>query len=167
MLWKFELGEPYRVLTVAVPLPRPIDPEPALTIQSGPSPLDNAMIAEMLTARGSKWTAAVVLSLRGQTMRFSELRREIGGVSQKALTITLRSLERDGLVLRTSYATIPPRVDYSLTGLGLEALRVFEAWEDFARKHATEVLASRRRFDDAVGDEPQPAEFMPRRASSR
>jgi DNA-binding HxlR family transcriptional regulator len=105
----------------------------------------------MLTARGSKWTAAVVLQLRGHTMRFSELRREIGGISQKALTITLRGLERDGLVSRTSFATIPPRVDYSLTSLGQEALRVFEAWEDFARKHATEVIASRQRFDDAAG----------------
>lgn len=121
----------------------------------------------MLTARGSKWTAAVVLQLRGQTMRFSELRREIGGISQKALTITLRSLERDGLVSRTSFATIPPRVDYSLTSLGQEALRVFEAWEDFARRHATEVLASRQRFDDASGDEPLPAAFIRRSASSR
>ena len=138
-----------------------------MTIQSGPNPLDNDAVAEMLTARGSKWTAAVVLSLRGQTMRFSELRREIGGVSQKALTITLRSLERDGPVSRTSFATIPPRVDYSLTGLGQEALRIFEAWEDFARRHATEVLASRRRFDDAIGDEPQPAELMRPRLSSR
>jgi DNA-binding HxlR family transcriptional regulator len=121
----------------------------------------------MLTARGSKWTAAVVLQLRGQTLRFSELRRGIHGISQKALTITLRGLERDGLVSRISFATIPPRVDYSLTSLGLEALRVFEAWEDFARKHATEVIASRQRFDDAVGDLPLPAEFMRRSLSSR
>ena len=65
------------------------------------------------------------------------------------LTTTLRSLERDGLVSRTSYATIPPRVDYALTTLGREALRVFEAWEDFAQRHWTDVLKSRRRFDSA------------------
>lgn len=134
---------------------------------SGFQAFDNDVITEMLTARGSKWTAAVVLQLRGQTMRFSELRREISGISQKALTITLRALERDGLVSRISFATIPPRVDYSLTSLGLEALRVFEAWEDFARKHATEVIASRRRFDDAVGDVPLPAEYMRRSLASR
>lgn len=134
---------------------------------SGSSSFDSDVITEMLTARGSKWTAAVVLQLRGHTMRFSELRREIAGISQKALTITLRGLERDGLVSRTSFATIPPRVDYSLTGLGLEALRVFEAWEDFARNHATEVLASRRRFDDALGVEPLPAAFIRRNGAAR
>jgi DNA-binding HxlR family transcriptional regulator len=104
-------------------------------------------IDEMLRVRNGKWTLVVVLKLRDSTLRFSELRRQIGGVSQKALTATLRALERDGLVSRTSYATIPPRVDYALTGLGREALRVFEAWEDFALKYTAEVLASRRRFD--------------------
>lgn len=120
--------------------------------RSGPQTSPNDVITEMLTARGSKWTAAVVLQLRERTLRFSELRREVGGISQKALTITLRSLERDGLVSRLSFATIPPRVDYSLTDLGLEALRVFEAWEAFARRHASEVVASRRRFDAALGE---------------
>jgi DNA-binding HxlR family transcriptional regulator len=103
----------------------------------------------MLEVRSSKWTITVVLTLRQDTRRFSELRREIG-VSQKALTATLRALERDGLISRTSYASIPPRVDYALTELGREALRVFEAWEEFAVQHASEVLASRRRYDEAV-----------------
>ena len=103
----------------------------------------------MLEVRSSKWTIAVVLTLRQETRRFSQLRREIG-VTQKALTATLRALERDGMVSRTSYASIPPRVDYALTDLGREALRVFEAWEEFALRHASEVLASRRRYDEAV-----------------
>ena len=135
--------------------------------RSGPNVFDKDVVTEMLTARSTKWTTAVVLRLRGQTMRFSELRREIGGISQKALTITLRSLERDGLVSRTSFATIPPRVDYTLTSLGQEALRVFEAWEDFARQHATEVVASRQRFDDASGHESLPTGFVRRSATSR
>lgn len=105
-------------------------------------------IDEMLRVRNSKWTVSIILKLRVQTLRFSELRREVGA-SQKTLTATLRALERDGLVSRTSYATIPPRVDYALTGLGREALRVFEAWEDFATKHWLEVIDSRRRFDVA------------------
>lgn len=105
-------------------------------------------IDQMLRPRTSKWSMVVVLHLRAQTFRFSELRREIG-VSQKVLTTTLRALERDGLVSRTPYATIPPRVDYALTSLGREALRVFEAWEDFAASHWTEVLDSRHRFDVA------------------
>jgi DNA-binding HxlR family transcriptional regulator len=112
-------------------------------------PFDPRAIEEMLRVRNSKWTVAVVLKLRTGSHRFGELRREIG-VSQKTLTATLRALERDGLLSRTSYATIPPRVDYALTELGLEALRVFEAWEQFAVRHWAEVLASRRRFDEAL-----------------
>ena len=108
-----------------------------------------AVLDEMLRDRGSKWTITVVLRLRQETMRFGELRREIG-VPQKALTATLRNLERDGFVSRVPYATIPPRVDYALTELGREALRVFEAWEEFATRRCTDVLASRQRFDEAV-----------------
>jgi DNA-binding HxlR family transcriptional regulator len=67
---------------------------------------------EMLTTRSSKWHLTVVLHLRRETKRFSELQRDIGTISQKALTSSLRTLERDGLLLRTSYATIPPRVEY-------------------------------------------------------
>lgn len=114
-------------------------------------------IDEMLRVRNSKWTIAVVLRLRAHTLRFTELRREIG-VSQKTLTATLRALERDGIISRTSFATIPPRVDYALTDLGREALRVFEAWEDFAVKHWAQVIASRQRFDDAVGSDRHSAE---------
>ena len=99
--------------------------------------------------RGGKWTVTVVLRLRGRTLRFSQLQREIG-VSQKTLTLTLRGLERDGFVSRTSYATSPPRVDYALTELGTDASGVLEIWEAFARKHRAVVEASRRRFDDAL-----------------
>lgn len=118
-------------------------------------------IEEMLRVRNGKWTMAVVLELRQGTMRFSGLRREIG-VSQKALTVTLRALERDGLVSRTSYATIPPRVEYALTDLGREALRVFEAWEAFAHKHWSQVVDSRRRFDEAATVDPSPSMPMTR-----
>ena len=113
-------------------------------------------VDDLLTVRSSKWTVAVVLHLRSATLRFSELRREIG-VSQKALTATLRALERDGLVSRTSFATIPPRVDYALTDLGREALRVFEAWEEFAVRHRAEVISSRQRFDEMQDDPSSPS----------
>jgi DNA-binding HxlR family transcriptional regulator len=115
-------------------------------------PFEPRIIEEMLRVRNSKWTVAIVLKLRSETLRFTELRREVG-VSQKTLTATLRALERDGLVSRTSYATIPPRVDYALTDLGREALRVFEAWEEFAVRHWAQVLASRRRYDDAAASD--------------
>ncbi len=116
-------------------------------------PFDPRAIEEMLRVRNSKWTVAIVLKLRTGPHRFSHLRREIG-VSQKTLTATLRALERDGLVSRTPFATIPPRVDYALTELGGEALRVYEAWEQFAVRHWAEVLASRQRFDAALNAVP-------------
>ncbi len=113
-----------------------------------------AAIDDLLTARHGKWTASVMLHLRGETLRFTELQREIGGISQKALTATLRTLERDGFITRTSYATIPPRVDYALTDLGNDVLKVFEAFEQFAARHWHQVVASRRAFDESLGQPP-------------
>ena len=76
--------------------------------------------------------------------------------SQKALTASLRSLERDGFISRTSYATIPPRVDYALTALGVEALKVFEAFENFAASNWESVLEARRLFDARIAGPVQP-----------
>jgi len=117
-------------------------------------PLDSAVLEELLTARHSKWNLTVVLQLRRDTIRFSELQREIGNISQKGLTLSLRSLERDGFISRTSYATIPPRVDYALTALGVEALKAFEAFEAFAAVHWQSVLEARRLFDARSGEPP-------------
>lgn len=102
---------------------------------------------QFLTIRSSKWTVVVVLHLRSEVRRFSELHREVNGISHKALSATLRALERDGLVSRTSYPTIPPRVEYALTNLGREALKLFEAWEVFAAHHWETVVEARRLFD--------------------
>jgi DNA-binding HxlR family transcriptional regulator len=113
-------------------------------------------IEELLTTRASKWSLTIVLHIRRDTKRFSELQREIGTISQKALTASLRTLERDGLVLRTSYATIPPRVDYTLTPLGTEALKAFEAFEHFAATHWQSVLVARELFDSRNSGPVQP-----------
>jgi DNA-binding HxlR family transcriptional regulator len=113
--------------------------------------IDGAIIEELLTTRQSKWNVTVVLHLRRDTKRFSELQREIGSISQKMLTASLRTLERDGFVTRTSYATIPPRVDYALTELGSEALKAFEAFEQFAALYWQNVLEARRLFDARSG----------------
>ncbi|MDB5542249.1 MAG: helix-turn-helix transcriptional regulator [Devosia sp.] len=115
--------------------------------QQNRPPVNQAVIEELLTTRNSKWTLTVVLHLRHATMRFSELQRDIGTISQKALTASLRALERDGFVSRTSYATIPPRVDYALTDLGMEALKAFEAFEAFAALHWSRVQEARQLFD--------------------
>ena len=117
-------------------------------------PLESAIVEELLTHRQSKWNLTIVLHLRRQTRRFSELQRDIGTISQKALTASLRALERDGFVSRTSYATIPPRVDYALTTLGMEALKAFEAFEQFAAVHWQSVVEARRAFDDRSTNPP-------------
>ena len=81
-------------------------------------PTDCRAISDVLARIGDKWSVLVVTRLGDKPMRFNELRRSIGGISQRMLTLTLRGLERDGLVTRTVFPTIPPRVDYALTQLG-------------------------------------------------
>ena len=81
-----------------------------------------------------KWTVLIVGALEDKTKRFGELRREIGGVSQKMLTQTLRGLERDGLVARTIYASVPPKVEYSLTELGRTLVHSLEAIRAIGQK---------------------------------
>lgn len=109
--------------------------------------LDPHSDTELLSVRPGKWTLVVIVQLRAGTMRFNELRRNMGGVPQKSLSQTLRELERDGFVTRTAYATIPPRVDYELTELGRELLALAEDWHRFARRNRQAVEQARRLFD--------------------
>lgn len=122
-----------------------------------------AALDELLATRTSKWNLTVILHLRHDTKRFSELQREIGVISQKALTASLRHLERDGFISRTSYATIPPRVDYALTELGAEAFKAFEALERFAMQYWQHVVAAREEFDARSQEPAQPQYFVVRR----
>ncbi|WIY52888.1 helix-turn-helix domain-containing protein [Devosia sp. YIM 151766] len=102
---------------------------------------------DLLVVRPSKWMLVVIVQLRQGTMRFNELRRNMGGVPQKSLSQTLRELERNGFVSRRAYATIPPRVEYDLTDLGRELLALAEDWQNFARRNRPAVEAARQRFD--------------------
>ncbi|SMQ85815.1 transcriptional regulator, HxlR family [Devosia lucknowensis] len=108
---------------------------------------------ELLVIRPSKWTLVVIVQLRSGTMRFNELRRNMGGVPQKSLSQTLRELERDGYITRTAYATIPPRVEYDLTELGRELLALADDWHSFAQRNRRAVEQARRLFD-AVDERP-------------
>lgn len=101
----------------------------------------------ILSRVGDKWTVLVVELLGQGPMRFNELRRMIGGISQKMLTTTLRGLERDGFVTRTLFPTIPPRVDYELTDLGRELLVPVHALGEWARQNTDRVAQARARFD--------------------
>jgi DNA-binding HxlR family transcriptional regulator len=102
---------------------------------------------ELLSIRPGKWTLVVIVQLRSGTMRFNELRRNMGGVPQKSLSQTLRELERDGFISRRAYATIPPRVEYDLTDLGRELLALADDWQRFAQRHRQAVEEARRLFD--------------------
>jgi DNA-binding HxlR family transcriptional regulator len=101
----------------------------------------------VLSRVGDKWTVLVVELLGRGPMRFSELRRMIGNISQKMLTTTLRNLERDGFVTRTVYPTIPPRVDYELTDLGRELLGPVRTLGEWARLNIGRINAARERYD--------------------
>jgi DNA-binding HxlR family transcriptional regulator len=98
-----------------------------------------------------KWTVLIVGALEGNKKRFGELRREVGGVSQKMLTQTLRGLERDGIVARRVYATVPPRVEYSLTDLGRTLIGTLDAIREWSEKNIEDVLKAREEFDGKAG----------------
>lgn len=93
-----------------------------------------------------KWKVVIICKLKGGTYRFNELMRALKGVTQKVLTSQLRDLEADGLVQRKVYAEVPPRVEYSLTPLGLTLVPVLDQLEGWAQEHADELLAYRARM---------------------
>lgn len=96
----------------------------------------------------NKWAAIIICALAKGTKRYSDLQREIGGVSQKMLTQTLRNLERDGLVERKVYPVVPPKVEYSLTPLGVTLVKPLQAICKWAETHIGELQAARERYGD-------------------
>jgi DNA-binding HxlR family transcriptional regulator len=123
----------------------------------GAAPLEhtpaNCRAREVLDRVGDKWSLYVILNLSAGTRRFTELRRSIDGISQRMLTVTLKGLERDGIVCRTMYPVMPPHVDYTLTPVGrtlIDAVGALFAW---AEDHLTDIDAARTRYDDARGQQ--------------
>src|SRR5476649_2815088 len=106
-------------------------------------PEDCRAVSEVLARVGDKWTVLVVSTLGDGPKRFNELRRALGSISQRMLTLTLRGLERDGLVTRTMFPTIPPRVDYELTDLGRGLWQPVEALGVWAAEHQAEIESAR------------------------
>jgi len=111
-------------------------------------PKKEALVHEILERVADKWTLLVIDALEGEReLRFTRLQQRVGGVSQKMLTKTLRQLERDGLVTRRVHATVPPRVDYRLTPLGVslgESVCGIWIW---VGKHMDQVERARRGYD--------------------
>jgi DNA-binding HxlR family transcriptional regulator len=102
----------------------------------------------VLNRIADKWTVLVVILLQSETKRFSQLQREIGGISQKMLTQTLRGLERDGLVIRTVYATVPPKVEYALTPLGHTLKSLLYGIKTWSEANIQEIQTAQKSYDD-------------------
>jgi DNA-binding HxlR family transcriptional regulator len=117
--------------------------------------LSGCRIREILERVGDKWSLQVIFHLGAGPQRFTSLKRSIDGVSQRMLTVTLRGLERDGIVSRTMYPVIPPRVEYALTPLGatlLDAAGTLVSWAD---AHLAEVDAARAAYDARTAAAPR------------
>src|SRR5215207_9844380 len=110
-------------------------------------PEDCRAVSEVLARVGDKWTVLVVSAMGNGPKRFNEIRRALGSISQRMLTLTLRGLERDGLVTRTVFPTIPPRVDYELTKLGRSLLEPVSGIGLWARQNRAAIAEARQRFD--------------------
>ncbi|HWA00512.1 MAG TPA: helix-turn-helix domain-containing protein [Caulobacterales bacterium] len=108
-------------------------------------------VADVLSRVGDKWSVLIIVRLGEGSKRFNEIKRVVHGISQRMLTLTLRGLERDGLVTRTVTPSVPPRVDYALTELGRDLLKPVQALGDWAVRHRTCIQAARKRFDE-VGE---------------
>ena len=122
------------------------DPEPLPHICTSLS-ADGQLVRELLDRIGDKWSLLIIASLRDGPRRFTNIQHAAGGISQRMLTLNLRHLQRDGLVTRTSYPEIPPRVEYELTDLGRSLLTPVLALARWAGENAPRVHAHRDTFD--------------------
>jgi DNA-binding HxlR family transcriptional regulator len=120
-----------------------------VTVQlPNPASEDCRNLSSILARVGDKWSVLIVVLLGDGPKRFNEIKRMVGGISQRMLTFTLRGLERDGLVTRTVFPTTPQRVDYELTQLGSSLWEAVEPLGSWARAHVSEILTSREQFDE-------------------
>ena len=120
-------------------------------------------VSETLARIGDKWTVLVVGALSQGPLRYNQVRRAVDGISQRMLTLTFKGLEEDGLVSRTVYPTVPPRVDYELTELGRTLIVPLQVLHGWAMAHRPTMLAARARFAEsrAAGSQ-QPAFTTPK-----
>src|SRR3569832_507953 len=109
---------------------------------------DCRAVSGVLARVGDKWSVLIIVMLGDGPRRFNEIKRAVGGISQRMLTLTLRGLERDGLVTRTIFPTIPPRVDYELTDLGRGLQQPVRALGEWAITHQEQIASARMRFDE-------------------
>ncbi len=127
-------------------------PAPVSSPVTKPSPDECRAMPELLGHIGDRWTIMVIGNLSFGPLRYKQLQREVTGISQRMLTLTLKSLEQDGLVSRTVFPTVPPRVDYELTALGRTLMQAIKPLHEWATTYRADVLAARevyrRRLED-------------------
>ncbi|MFJ9148283.1 winged helix-turn-helix transcriptional regulator [Streptomyces sp. NPDC102270] len=113
---------------------------------------EDCQVRQILDRVADKWSLLVIALLENRRLRFTELRREIDGVSQRMLTVTLRSLERDGLVKRTVHPVVPPRVEYELTPLGGTLHATIRSLVTWTEAHQEEIAAARSAYDTRAAE---------------
>lgn len=119
---------------------------------------EDCEVRQILDRVADKWSLLVIALLDRRTLRFTELRRAIDGISQRMLAKTLRHLERDGLVSRTVYPAVPPRVDYALTPLGATLHHTIRALVTWTEEHQNQIAAARAAYDARAADEQEAAD---------
>jgi DNA-binding HxlR family transcriptional regulator len=113
---------------------------------------DCRAVSSVLARVGDKWSVLIIVLLGDGPKRFNEIKRMVGGISQRMLTLTLRGLERDGLVKRTQFSTIPPRVDYELTQLGQSLWEAVKPLGEWAQGHVKHITRARAAFDKKINE---------------
>ncbi|OUI97570.1 helix-turn-helix domain-containing protein [Acetobacter sp. DsW_54] len=124
-----------------------------MDVTKEPHDLENTdcqKVSQVLARVGETWSILIIMLLNPGPRRFTEIRRAVNGISQRMLTLCLRGLERDGLVKRTVYSVMPPRVEYELTPLGQSLTEPVIALGTWARDHIKEIDAARAAFDGAT-----------------
>ncbi|GGV77105.1 transcriptional regulator [Streptomyces massasporeus] len=116
---------------------------------------EDCQVRQILDRIADKWSLLVIALLDNRRLRFTELRREIDGVSQRMLTVTLRSLERDGMVKRTVHPVVPPRVEYELTSLGRTLHTTIQSLVTWTEAHQEEIAAARTAYDTRAAQAPE------------
>ncbi|MGA7864827.1 MAG: helix-turn-helix domain-containing protein [Stellaceae bacterium] len=119
-----------------------------------PGSEDCRAVSSVLARVGDKWSVLIIVLLGDAPKRFNEIKRMVGGISQRMLTLTLRGLERDGLVKRTQFPTIPPRVDYELTQLGRSLWEAVKPLGEWAQGHVRHIARARAAFDEKINTDP-------------
>ncbi|MGY0059253.1 winged helix-turn-helix transcriptional regulator [Streptomyces sp. LZ34] len=129
-----------------------VTPAPAELSPCGQKDHPDCGIRDVLDRVGDKWSVLVIVELAGGPRRFRELQRAIDGISQRMLTLTVRRLERDGLVLRTVYPTVPAKVDYRLTDTGASLTHLVRTLAEWSLDHRDVITEARRQYDQTHPD---------------